>query len=425
MHKFRILVFPCGSEIGLEIFRSLNFSTHIELIGGNSVDDHGKFVFQDYIDKIPFVDSPDFISKMRKLVSSKKIDAIFPAMDKVIWTLKINEKEIGCKILSSPAETTEICLSKRLTYEKLQNIVDVPKTYNNLKSIHKYPVFIKPVIGYGSRGVFLATNQVQLEYFFKNKNIDDFVVSEYLEGEEYTVDCFTDRQGNLRFSGPRIRNRISNGISVNTKLINDTSNEFVEIAEKINNALKLRGAWFFQVKRDANNRLKILEVASRLGGSSALYRGLGINFALLTVFDAFDYDIELIKNNYDIELDRALDNKYKIDLNYNTIYVDFDDCLIINNKVNSQLVSFLYIAFNKGKKLILITKHEGNIHKSLANFRLKHLFDEIIHVKKSDNKSNYIKDLNSIFIDDSFSERKEIKQKFNLPVLSPDMIEIL
>ncbi len=425
MHKFRILVFPCGSEIGLEIFRSLNFSTHIELIGGNSVDDHGKFVFQDYIDKIPFVDSPDFISKMRKLVSSKKIDAIFPAMDKVIWTLKINEKEIGCKILSSPAETTEICLSKRLTYEKLQNIVDVPKTYNNLKSIHKYPVFIKPVIGYGSRGVFLATNQVQLEYFFKNKNIDDFVVSEYLEGEEYTVDCFTDRQGNLRFSGPRIRNRISNGISVNTKLINDTSNEFAEIAEKINNALKLRGAWFFQVKRDANNRLKILEVASRLGGSSALYRGLGINFALLTVFDAFDYDIELIKNNYDIELDRALDNKYKIDLNYNTIYVDFDDCLIINNKVNSQLVSFLYIAFNKGKKLILITKHEGNIHKSLANFRLKHLFDEIIHVKKSDNKSNYIKDLNSIFIDDSFSERKEIKQKFNVPVLSPDMIEIL
>ena len=145
----------------------------------------------------------------------------------------------------------------------------------------------------------------------------------------------------------------------------------------------------------------------------------------MTVFDAFDYDIELIKNNYDIELDRALDNKYKIDLNYNTIYVDFDDCLIINNKVNSQLVSFLYIAFNKGKKLILITKHEGNIHKSLANFRLKHLFDEIIHVKKSDNKSNYIKDLNSIFIDDSFSERKEIKQKFNLPVLSPDMIEIL
>lgn len=425
MHKFRILVFPCGSEIGLEIFRSLNFSTHIELIGGNSVDDHGKFVFQDYIDKIPFVDSPDFISKMRKLVSSKKIDAIFPAMDKVIWTLKINEKEIGCKILSSPAETTEICLSKRLTYEKLQNIVDVPKTYNNLKSIHKYPVFIKPVIGYGSRGVFLATNQVQLEYFFKNKNIDDFVVSEYLEGEEYTVDCFTDRQGNLRFSGPRIRNRISNGISVNTKLINDTSNEFAEIAEKINNALKLRGAWFFQVKRDANNRLRILEVASRLGGSSALYRGLGINFALLTVFDAFDYDIELIKNNYDIELDRALDNKYKIDLNYNTIYVDFDDCLIINNKVNSQLVSFLYIAFNKGKKLVLITKHEGNIHKSLANFRLKHLFDEIIHVKKSDNKSNYIKDLNSIFIDDSFSERKEIKQKFNLPVLSPDMIEIL
>ena len=39
-----ILVFPCGSEIALEIYRSLRYSTHFKLIGANSLDDHGKFV---------------------------------------------------------------------------------------------------------------------------------------------------------------------------------------------------------------------------------------------------------------------------------------------------------------------------------------------------------------------------------------------
>ncbi len=33
-----ILVFPCGSEIALEVHRSLQYSTHFHLIGANSID---------------------------------------------------------------------------------------------------------------------------------------------------------------------------------------------------------------------------------------------------------------------------------------------------------------------------------------------------------------------------------------------------
>jgi len=44
--KTRILVFPCGSEIGLEIHNSLRFSTHIELFGGSTIANHGKYVYK-------------------------------------------------------------------------------------------------------------------------------------------------------------------------------------------------------------------------------------------------------------------------------------------------------------------------------------------------------------------------------------------
>ena len=87
----RILVFPCGSEIALEIHRSLKYSTHFELIGASSIDDHGKFVFEEYIGDLPFVTSPSFILSITKIVKEKNIDAIFPAMDLVLDVLKKND----------------------------------------------------------------------------------------------------------------------------------------------------------------------------------------------------------------------------------------------------------------------------------------------------------------------------------------------
>lgn len=150
--KKNILVFPCGSEIALEVFRSVNKSTHFNLIGANSVDDHGKFVYEDYIGGVPFINSPNFLSDVKRIVAQRKIDAIYPATDAVIEILKTNEKYIGCKVIASCSETTQICLSKSKTYEKLLGIVKTPHIYKNAEEIVDYPVFVKPDIGYGSRG---------------------------------------------------------------------------------------------------------------------------------------------------------------------------------------------------------------------------------------------------------------------------------
>ena len=62
-----ILVFPCGSEIALELHRSLKFSRHITLFGANSVDDHGKFVFENYIGGLPFFSADNFIDNINKI----------------------------------------------------------------------------------------------------------------------------------------------------------------------------------------------------------------------------------------------------------------------------------------------------------------------------------------------------------------------
>ena len=423
--KKNILVFPCGSEIALDIHSSVKYSTYFNLIGANSVDDHGKFVFEDYIDGIPFANDPLFIPSLVKIVKERKIDAIYPAMDTVITITKQHEEDLGCKVIASPVETTEICLSKKLTYEKLQGVVNIPKVYNPLCiPIEEYPVFAKPIVGYSAKGTMKLNSQDEVNTFLDGK--ENMLVVEYLPGEEFTVDCFTDKDGTLLFSGARKRNRVSNGISVNTFFIED-QREFNELAQKINSKIRFRGAWFYQVKRNKEGKLTLLEIASRLGGSSLLSRAIGVNFALLTLFDAFDYKVGVFTNNYNVILDRALESKYKTDINYDSVYCDYDDCLILDKTtVNIELVKFLYKCMNEQKKIYLLSKHEHtDLYEELKNFRLDHLFDEVIHIAPTADKADYIKSSNAIFIDDSNAERLNIKTKLNIPVFSPEMIDVL
>ena len=429
--KKNILVFPCGSEIALEVYRAVNHSTHFNLIGANSIEDHGQFVFENYIGDLPFITSPDFLEKFRQVIRDNRIDAVYPAMDAVIELLKNNEDFLGCKVVSSPIETTQICLSKSKTYKVLENVVKVPKTFiaNELVIAGKpFPVFAKPDIGYGSRGAKKISSVEDLK-----AHLDLYpscILSEFLPGKEYTVDCFSSHNGELLFAAARERCRIMNGISVNTKPVKESAEEFEEFAKKINSAIKFSGAWFFQVKRDKNGELTLLEVASRFGGSSSLFRAQGINFALMSLFDAFDIPVSILRNGYDVIMDRALDNKYKLDLKYSEVFVDFDDCIYLEKQfVNDALMAFLYRCINKGIKVSLLSRHDdeklGKLDELLDKLRIRQVFDRIIHLDPSQKKIDFIDNTDSIFIDDSFAERKAIANKFNIPVFSLDMIEAL
>lgn len=419
--KKNILVFPCGSEIGLDIHRQMKFSTHFHLIGGNSVDDHGQYVYDDYIGNIPFLSEKSFIPAMQRIIKERKIDAVYPATDATIALLKQHEADLGCKIIGPPVEITEVCLSKEETYKRLSGLVTLPQVYKQ-DDILPYPVFVKPKIGYGSRGAKLINNAEELAA------VDDLpskLILEYLPGDEYTVDCFTDRHGKLLYTAARIRNRVRAGISVNTSFVTEQG-DFRLIAEKINKAIGFRGAWFFQVKRNKEGELSLLEIAARFGGSSLLSAAIGVNFPLLTLFDAFGYDVHIHQNSYNIEIDRAFSCKYKHNIKYSCVYVDFDDCLYLNrDSINTELIGFLFHCINKGIKIILLTKHEGNLDEKLHRFRISHLFDEVFHIPSYEKKYKFMTEQAAIFIDDSYAERKQVADNLHIPVFSPEMVEIL
>ncbi|ABV63877.1 MULTISPECIES: ATP-grasp domain-containing protein [Bacillus] len=418
-----VLVFPCGSEIGLEIHNSLKFSKDFELIGASSVSDHGKYVYKNYIENVPEIHDEDFIDKLNHLIDENKIDFIIPAHDSVVLKLAQNQKRINAIVVTSDQLTCEVARSKKKTYEFFKKQPFVPKMYKTIEEVEFFPVFLKPDVGQGSKGIALARDKKELE-FYKNNN-SDLLILEYLPGKEYTIDCFTNKNGELKYAGRRERKRIKSGISVNSATL-QMDEQTKQIADEINKHLQFRGAWFFQIKEDVNGDYKLLEVAPRIAGTMALYRNKGVNFPLLSLYDRMDFNIKIEDNGVNLEVDRALINRFTIAYSYQRVYVDFDDTITYKDKVNPLLMLFLYQCFNSNKEIILITKHIHNIKETLEKLRINaNLFNRIIHLEKEDIKSKYIDNQTpSIFIDDSFSERDQIKAA-GIPVFDVDSIESL
>ena len=423
--KHNVLIFPAGSEIGFEIYNSLRYNLHVSLFGASAKADHAKFVYpaERYFEDDFYINRRDFLSEFNALLQRLGIDLIMPTHDDVVLYLAQHQSKLFSKVVTSPYETTLIARRKTLTFDVFSRYKFCPHTYHAPYDDLEFPVFLKPDIGQGGKGTFYVENPEQLKTWLQSNPA--LLVCEYLPGEELSVDCFTDRKRELLFVGPRTRERVQMGISFHSASVPLTP-EINEIAHSINSALTLRGAWFFQVKRDKGGQWKLLEFAARQSSTMGLYRQAGVNFALLSIFDALDLDVRILKNEYDIVLSRNLQNRYKMSFEFQRVYIDFDDTLVIDGKVNENAMKFLYQCKNRGVFVSLITKHRFDLSESLKAARIaKNLFDEVIVLGEGDHKHAVIQPGGSIFIDNYFFDREAVKTRLNIPVFDVDGIDCL
>jgi len=396
----------------------------LHVIGASSLADHGSYVFTDYIEGLPFVDSDDFITAINKIVTDRDIKYIFPAHDSVVLKLAQakSEGKLACEVITSNFETCDVARSKKKTYETLGGILPVPKLYQMEElTDDMFPLFLKPDVGQGSKGT-QKVERISDVTFYVEKD-PTLLIMEYLPGREYTIDCFTNRDGKLLFCEGRERTRISNGISVNSARVNDE--RFRVLAQKIQEKLSFRGVWFFQLKENKDNEFVLMEIAPRVAGTMGLERAKGVNLVLLSLFDAEGINAEPLENTFSIVIDRALHNSYKHNIDYKHVYLDFDDTVIVDGNVNVQLMAFVFQCINKGIQTHLITRHKQVLGDSLNKYRLNNIFDEIIWIQDEREKHTHIEHKDAIFIDDSHAERKRMFEEHKIPVIDPHAIESL
>ncbi|MDD5335614.1 MAG: ATP-grasp domain-containing protein [Rhodoferax sp.] len=421
MTKRRVLVFPAGTEIGLEIFQALKYCKEVELFGaGQNISNHARFAYPAY-HVLPSIHENGWIDALIGLCQSLCIDYIFPAYDDVIVALSREADRLPARVITSSSTACEITRSKSATYRALSGVIRVPRLFSSSEAVDNFPLLVKPDRGQGSSGITRVDSEEELNRALQAAC--DPLICEYLPGEEYTVDCFSDREKGVLFAGARSRRRIRNGISVNT--LTETLPEAKEMANIIGRELGLRGAWFFQLKRAQDGQLALLEVAPRIAGAMAAHRVSGVNFPLLSIFEEERLPMAVKPIDGMVELDRALGNRYRHSIKYSTLYLDLDDTLLVDGRVNTLAVKLLFQCINNGKKVVLLSRHRGDLNQTLTRHRLSGLFDEVIHLGETEKKSSQIKQGDAIFVDDSFAERMDVSECCNIPTFDCSMIELL
>lgn len=424
MSRVNVLIFPAGEINSVELHDALSHNVNINVFGCSSTDRHGEYVFKNYRSGIPNISEADFIAEFNNLIEEWNIQFVFPTHDTVALFLAKNQQSIHAKVIVASYETAEICRDKKETYNLFKDCDFCPKQYHSFEYL---PVFIKPRDGQGANGAKLIREKKDIP---NNIVIDDYTINEYLPGKELTVDCITDSNGKLCACLPRERNRLLAGVCVAGQSI-EVTEEIVLIANEINNRLDFLGLWYFQLKQTEDEKYKLLEISTRCAGTMCLSRARGVNLPLLSVYAAQGKNISVFENPFTVTMDRTLISRYKINYDYDQVFVDYDDTVVEGDFVCLPVIKFLYQCRNKGIEVVLLTRHEvdhdDSVEESLAKHAISEsLFSKIIKLTFEEKKYDYMdRNRPSIFIDNAYTERKEVHDAIGIPVFDVEGIEVI
>jgi carbamoyl-phosphate synthase large subunit len=282
----------------------------------------GRYLNDDF-ETIPLAGDPAFIDTMLAICRKKNIHVVLPLVTRELLPLSKHVQQFelaGAKVLVSPTASLEIANNKSSLYEFLQwRGITVPafrivETVDQFKQAveelgyPRVPVCFKPSLANGSRGFrIIAAKADELDLLFNHKPVSTYIgydevlrilssgsfpqllVSEYLPGEEYSVDCLADN-GKAVLVVPRLRKKMINGISVEGEFIKNES--IIGYCSKIIHELQLHGNIGIQVKQSINGEFLILEINPRVQGTISAALGAGVNLPLLAVQQELGLTIE-------------------------------------------------------------------------------------------------------------------------------------
>ena len=267
---------------------------------------------------LPKADEEAFVLFVLEYCKAEKIDVVFPLVTKELFSFA-KAKEMfenhRIKVIVSEERSLETANNKGKLYQHLfSREIPVPHfkivaTYEELElaatalGYPAKPVCVKPTVSNGSRGVrilkedadefdllfhqkptHLYSNLVQLRKVLEGRTLPELLVSEYLPGQEYTVDAIV-QEGIPKLILPRSREKLNNGISVQGTFVKKDA--IIRYCDQILRSLHLSGPIGLQVKEDANGEFKLLEINPRIQGTSVAALGLGINLPELAVKQLF------------------------------------------------------------------------------------------------------------------------------------------
>lgn len=226
------------------------------------------------------VTDPNYISELLQVCKEFEIKIIVPTIDTELLALAENKDLFlneGIIPIVSNLDFVKACRDKRIINKFFfEKNIDIPQNLdkNNLS----FPLFIKPYDGSLSKDTFLIENESDLtDYHFENPKLMFMEYIDHDKHDEYTVDTYYDKNGDLKCIVPRKRIFVRAG-EVNKGVTH--KNEIVEYVKKrlshINGAVGCLTMQFFF--NPESKRIIGIEINPRFGGGYPLSYLAGANY---------------------------------------------------------------------------------------------------------------------------------------------------
>lgn len=241
---------------------------------------------------LPPIADETFFDRALEVIEKEKIDVIYPTsgFDTLIYSQRKKElEERGVVVAISDWPTIETCIDKWKFYEATREKFPMPETTMDPSAVSDFPCFVKPVRGKGARGIALCKDKEELDYQVSQR--DDLIISDYLPGEEYSIDCLSDLSGKPLAAVPRERIAVKEGICVKGRTVRDP--EMIQACFDLAAFLGIKGPSCMQMKRDADGKMRFVEVNPRMGGATIFATLAGVNIAWLLLELACGREVEI------------------------------------------------------------------------------------------------------------------------------------
>lgn len=322
-NRTTVLMTGAGAPGAPGIIQCLLKDPSIQLIVADAdADATGRYLHPDFV-QVPKAEEAHYIDDLLRICQQRGVQLILPLVTRELFPLSANKhlfEQEGIRVLVSPGSAINIANNKSACYEFLRyKEIPVPE-YHTVRTAEEFihasfelghpqqSFCFKPSISNGSRGFRVVSDSInETEQLFHYKPYNTYItyahalkilssqgfpellLSEYLPGDEYSVDCLASH-GKAVAVVPRLRKKMINGISVQGEFVKDEA--IIVYCTRILEALHLHGNIGLQVKRSESGQPLLLEINPRVQGTIVAGLGAGINLPLLAVKQEMQVPIE-------------------------------------------------------------------------------------------------------------------------------------
>jgi len=236
------------------------------------------FYLSDKAYLVPAGDSPEFLTKLEEICNEENVDAIISVVDEELpHTLELGRKNI--QIIQPRLEFVNLCLDKYHCMNELRKKgINAPQTWlaTEIPSDAPYPLFIKPRIGRGSRGIGKVSSHNDLVKFLDKSTYlaENLIAQPFIPGTEFTVSVVVWRDGDVQAVVPK---EIISKVGVTKLAVTRRNQKIHDLCLAIQKEFRADGPFNVQLSLDKTGEPIPFEINPRFSTSITLTMAAGID----------------------------------------------------------------------------------------------------------------------------------------------------